>query len=157
VKELKLVLGFAALLVAVSVGAVAQQRAGGAPPPQPLTTSKFLGHDTVGGCAKAGTFVNTPEYIVQCSHRTGPGVVEVHTKETDVLYVIDGTATFVTGGKAQNLTAADTPQPRGTDISGGETHHLTKGDIVVVPAGQPHWFKEVSGSVSYYVVKVLKP
>ena len=119
--------------------------------------SKFLSHDAVAGCSKAGTFVNSPEYIVQCSHRTGPGVVEIHTKETDVLYVIDGSATFVTGGKAQGLTEANTPQPRGTDIQGGEVHHLTKGDVIVVPAGQPHWFKEVPASVSYFVVKTLKP
>lgn len=45
----------------------------------------------------------------------------------------------------------------GTEIQGGETHHLSKGDIIVVPAGTPHWFKELSGSsVTYYVVKVLK-
>ena len=157
--NLKLGVVLAAFAVTAGVGAVAQQPAGGAqtPPPQPLTMSKFLSHDAVAGCSKAGTFVNTPEYIVQCSHRTGPGVVEIHTKESDVLYVIDGSATFVTGGKAQGVTAANTPQPRGTDIQGGEVHHLTKGDVIVVPAGQPHWFKEVPGSVSYYVVKVLKP
>jgi len=26
----------------------------------------------------------------------------------------------------------------------------------MVPAGMPHWFKEVPKSVSYFVVKVLK-
>ena len=156
-KKLKHVVAFAILVVTAVVGAVAQQPARGTPaPPQPLTMSKYLSHDTVAGCSKAGTFVNTPEYIVQCSNRTGPGVVEVHTKETDVIYVIDGSATFVTGGKAQNVTATNPLQPRGTDIQGGEVHHLTMGDVIVVPAGQPHWFKEVAGSVSYYVVKVLK-
>ena len=44
----------------------------------------------------------------------------------------------------------------GSDIQGGQTHHLTKGDVIVVPAGTPHWFKEVPQSISYYVVKVLK-
>ena len=155
-KELNHVVAFAALVVTAAVGAAAHQPARGTPPPQPLTMSKYLSHDTVAGCSKAGTFVDTPEYIVQCSNRTGPGVVEVHTKETDVIYVIDGSAMFVTGGKAQNVTATNPLQPRGTDIQGGELHHLTKGDVIVVPAGQPHWFKEVPGSVSYYVVKVLK-
>jgi len=45
----------------------------------------------------------------------------------------------------------------GTDITGGETRRLTKGDWIVVPAGIPHWFKEVSPQVSYSVVKVIKP
>ena len=31
----------------------------------------------------------------------------------------------------------------GTDIQSGESHHLSKGDVIVIPAGVPHWFKEV--------------
>ena len=45
----------------------------------------------------------------------------------------------------------------GTDIQGGESHHLSKGDVIVIPAGVPHWFKEVPKSVSYFGVKVIKP
>ena len=45
----------------------------------------------------------------------------------------------------------------GTDIEGGETHHLTKGDVITIPAGTPHWFKEVPKSINYHMVKVLKP
>ena len=48
-------------------------------------------------------------------------------------------------------------QSMGTDIKDGENHHMSKGDVIVVPADIPHWFKEVPKSVSYYVVKVLKP
>ena len=148
----KMTMAFAcAVFVVVAFLAVAAQQ------PAKLTTSKYVGHETISGCSKAGTFVNTPEYIVQCSNRTGPGIVEIHLKESDVIYVIDGEATFVTDGKALNLKADNPLQPRGTDIEGGVSHHLTKGDVIVVPAGQPHWFKEVPKSVSYYVVKVLKP
>jgi mannose-6-phosphate isomerase-like protein (cupin superfamily) len=140
----------AAFVIAALMAVAAQQR-------EKLTAPKYLGHETVAGCSKASVFVNTPEYIVQCSHRTGPGVVEVHLKETDVIYVIDGEAMFVTGGKALNLKADDPLQPRGTDIDGGVTHHLTNGDAIVVPAGQPHWFKQVPKSISYFVVKSVKP
>ena len=55
------------------------------------------------------------------------------------------------GGKQ---TKAD--QWLGTNIQGGETHHLVKGDMVVIPAGMPHWFKEVPQSMNYYLVKVVK-
>jgi quercetin dioxygenase-like cupin family protein len=34
---------------------------------------------------------------------------------------------------------------------------LAKGDVVVIPAGVPHWFKEVPGTVVYYTVKALLP
>ena len=163
-KPTRLILSCLALGVAGVLAAAAQtptggqKPAGGAPAgPQPLTTSKFVSHEVVDGCSKAGSFANTAEYTVTCSHRTGPGVVEIHGKETDVIYVLEGAATFVTGGTAQNVKADNPLQPRGTDIKGGESHHLVKGDVIVVPAGQPHWFKEVPASVSYFVVKVLKP
>src|SRR4051812_10670663 len=107
-----------------AVFVVAALTAGAAQQPAPLTASKYLGHDTIGGCSKAAMFVSTPDYMVQCNNRTGPGTVEVHLKETDIIYVIDGDATFVTDGKALNVKT-DTPlQPRGTDIEGGVTHHL---------------------------------
>jgi len=44
----------------------------------------------------------------------------------------------------------------GTDVEGGKAQQIKKGDIVVIPAGTPLWFKEVPKSVSYLVVKVLK-
>ena len=47
-------------------------------------------------------------------------------------------------------------QSRGTDIQGGRSQRLAKGDVIVIPAGIPHWFKEVPQSISYYVVKVIK-
>jgi len=106
---------------------------------------------------KGATIVQTPEYIVQGSHREQPGQVEVHDKETDVIYMIEGDATFVTGGTAIGLHQTKAGQSLGTEIKGGDAHHLTKGDVIVVPAGVPHWFKEVRPSVSYYVVKVIKP
>ena len=158
-------LAFVMCVAVATLGVAAQQARGGQapargnpPPPRaPLSTAAFLSHDKVAGCTTGGTFVNTPEYMVQCSHRNAAGVVEIHKKETDVIYVIDGTATFVTGGTATGLTATEGDQPRGKGIDGGQEHHLVKGDIVVVPAGQPHWFKEVPKEVSYYVVKVLRP
>ena len=45
----------------------------------------------------------------------------------------------------------------GHDIEGGETRQLKKGDFIVIPAGMPHWFKDVPQAVNYYVVKVVKP
>ena len=74
------------------------------------------------------------------------------------MYVIDGTATLVTGGTMVGGKVTKPGQWLGTDVQGGDTRHLVKGDVVVVPAGTPHWFKEVPASgISYYVVKVLKP
>jgi len=118
----------------------------------------YVGHEKADAAiAKGGQLIAASNLLVSGSHRDKAGQVEVHDKETDVIHVIDGEATFVTGGTMVGGKTTKTGQWLGTDITGGETHHLTKGDVIVVPAGTPHWFKEVPKSVSYYVVKVLKP
>jgi quercetin dioxygenase-like cupin family protein len=120
-------------------------------------TATYVGHDKVADAlAKGGPLAATKEYTVSGSHRSGPGQVEVHEKETDILYITDGEATFVTGGTMVGGKLSKAGQWLGSDITGGQTHHLAKGDVVTIPAGMPHWFKEVPQSVSYFVVKVLK-
>jgi quercetin dioxygenase-like cupin family protein len=117
----------------------------------------YVGHDKVQAALdKGGPLVTAPDLLVQGSHRDKGGQVEVHDKETDVIHVIDGEATFVTGGTMVGGKSTKPGQHMGSDIKGGQTHHLTKGDVIVVPAGTPHWFKEVPRSVSYFVVKVIK-
>ena len=91
--------------------------------------------------AKGGSLVTRPDLLVSGSHREKGGEVEVHDKETDVLYILDGEATFVYGGKMVGGKTTRPGQWLGSDITGGQTHHLVKGDVFVVPAGVPHWFK----------------
>ena len=117
----------------------------------------YVDHDKVAAALKkSGPLVTAPDLLVSGSHRDKAGQVEVHEKQTDVIHVIDGGATFVTGGTMIGGKSTKAGQMIGSDIKGGQTHHLTKGDVIVVPAGTPHWFKEVPSSISYYVVKVLK-
>ena len=113
----------------------------------------YIGHDKV---SKGGTLLSTPDLTVMVVSRTSPGEVEVHDTETDTFHVLDGSATLVTGGTMVGGKVTAPNQHRGKDITGGEIHHLTKGDVVVIPAGIPHWFKEVPQSINYYVVKVIK-
>jgi mannose-6-phosphate isomerase-like protein (cupin superfamily) len=107
--------------------------------------------------AKPGNLVNTSGYRVQTSRRVKPGSTEVHEKETDIFYVVAGAATFVTGGSVINGKSSSPNQMLGTGINGGESRRISKGDVIVIPAGTPHWFKEVDGSINYLVVKVVKP
>lgn len=107
--------------------------------------------------AGGGTFVTAPDHTVQMLRRTAAGQVEVHTKETDIFYVVDGEATIVTGGTMIGGKETQPNQLRGTSIDGGETYHLKKGDSITIPAGVPHWFKEVPQSIQYFTVKVITP
>ena len=70
---------------------------------------------------------------VSGNHRAGAGQVEVHEKETDILYMVDGEATFVTGGTMVGGKQTAPGQLRGSDVQGGETRHLKKGDLIVHP------------------------
>jgi mannose-6-phosphate isomerase-like protein (cupin superfamily) len=86
--------------------------------------------------------------------RHGPGEVEVHYTDTDIFYVVEGHATFVTGGTLAGGKHTASDEIRGGTLAGGETRHLTQGDVIVIPKGVPHWFKEVPDSIEYFVVKV---
>ena len=122
--------------------------------PAPL----YIDHDLMGfRLSKGGQIVRTPTYSVSASHRDKAGQVEVHEKETDIFYVTDGQATFIVGGTMVGGKQTSPDQYLGQEIRGGQTHYLSKGDVLVIPAGTPHWFQAVPKEVSYFVVKVIQP
>ena len=93
-------------------------------------------------------------YMVHASRRDAAGQAEVHVKDADIIYVLEGSTTFVTGGTVVDGKTTAPDEIRGTRIDGGESRRLGKGDVIIVPNGTPHWFKDVDGPVLYYVVKV---
>jgi len=93
-------------------------------------------------------------YMVHASRRSTPGQAEIHTRDTDVVYVLDGEATLTTGGHAVEAKTTGPDELRGVSIDGGETRSLVKGDVVVIPAGVPHQFVKVTNPFLYFVVKV---
>jgi len=104
--------------------------------------------------AKGAPLIEVEGYKVHASRREAPGMAEVHVVDTDIVYMLEGKATLVTGGSVVEGKTTATGEIRGASIQGGEAHHLVKGDVLIVPNGVPHWFKEVQGPVLYYVVKV---
>ena len=105
---------------------------------------------------KGGKIMENEEFKVAASRRDKAGKVEIHAHDTDIFLIIDGSAEFVTGGTVVELKTGADGESSGREITGGETHHLAKGDVIVIPRGVPHWFKEVHGQILYYVVKVVK-
>jgi glc operon protein GlcG len=93
-------------------------------------------------------------YMVHASRREAPGQAEIHARDTDIIHVLDGSATFVTGGTVVDGKATAPDEIRGASITEGETKTISKGDVIIVPRGTPHWFREVSGPLTYFVVKV---
>jgi glc operon protein GlcG len=93
-------------------------------------------------------------YMVHASHRDAPGMAELHELDADIIYVLNGTATFVTGGTVENGTTTAPNEVRGSSIRGGDTRRIGKGDVIIVPKNTPHWFQDVKAPFDYYVVKV---
>ena len=79
---------------------------------------------------------------------------EMHDTTNHVFIVTEGEAEFITGGKLVGAKADGPGQTRGTGIEGGVSHHLSKGDVITIPARTPHQWKDTSktGSIAYYAV-----
>src|SRR4030088_2486626 len=96
--------------------------------------------------------------------QTPLGGVAVHFKVTEIYHVMEGAGTLVTGGTMVNakmrpadavsVRLEDGPGASGTSIQGGVTRKIKAGDVVVIPAGVPHWFSEIDGSITYVVMRV---
>ena len=107
--------------------------------------------------AKGGILVDGTEdghFMVITARREKPAPAEIHAKYTDVIYVVQGAATFVTGGELVDGKTSAPDEIRGPSIQGGETRKLAKGDVIIVPNGTPHQLVEVTNPFLYYVVKV---
>jgi quercetin dioxygenase-like cupin family protein len=82
------------------------------------------------------------------------GQAATHKLTTHIIYVLDGSATYVTGGTLVDAKTVAPNEVRGSAIEGGETHHLAKGEILIVPNGVPHQIKEVQGPFIRYEIDV---
>lgn len=102
--------------------------------------------------ASGGSFLETPEYRVGMARREGPGDAEVHDIDTDIFYVFEGTATLVSGGELVEPRTVGPNEHRASSTRLGEARTVTKGDIIVIPRGVPHWFNEVSAAPFIYLV-----
>lgn len=131
------------------LAAAASGKDGGAKPVVYLPSD-----DVSAAFAQGRPLLETDGYKIHASRREGPGMAEIHERDTDIVYVLEGSATLVTGGEAVDAKTAAPEEFRGTSIRDGETRELAPGDVVVIPNGVPHWFRRVDSPFLYYVVKV---
>ena len=62
-------------------------------------------------------------------------------------------AELIVGGEVIDPHALSAGEIRGSRIDGGELRTIAQGDVVTIPRGVPHWFKQVSTPFTYYVIK----
>ena len=117
------------------------------------TVPTYVSHEKVSEVmAKGGSIINDHGLIVLAQRRTS-GEVEYHEKTNHVFIIVEGEATFIVGGTMVDAKQTAPNQRRAPSSEGGTTYHLTKGDVVTIPAKTPHWFKDVpTKTIAYYAV-----
>ena len=115
----------------------------------------YIGHDKVTEVmSKGGSIVSDPGLVVLANRRKA-GEVEYHEHTNHVFIMVEGEATLVVGGTMVNAKQTAPGQMRAPSAEGGTTYHMTKGDVVTIPAKTPHWFKEVpTKTVAYYAINI---
>lgn len=97
---------------------------------------------------------NTDAYRVNVVKRTSPQGAIAHDVGTEVHYIVEGRATLVTGGVISRGAAPSAGgRPPAATITGGETRVVSKGDIVLVPVGTPHWYSRIEQPLTYLEVR----
>jgi uncharacterized protein GlcG (DUF336 family) len=101
-----------------------------------------------------GLLLDAERYKIDAGRRSAPGEVELHERVTDVMHVLQGSATVVTGGDMVKPRQVATGELRAKSVRGGKRRRLSEGDVLAIPGGVPHQFTEVSDPFLYFVVKV---
>jgi mannose-6-phosphate isomerase-like protein (cupin superfamily) len=138
------------LTAVVLFGAAAVLRGGGVP-----AAVHYIGHDKVTEVmSKGGPIVSDPGLVV-LAQRRGAGMVEYHDHTNHVFIIAEGEATLLVGGTMVDPKRTAPDQMRAPSVEGATTYHLSKGDVITIPAKTPHWFKEVpTKTVAYYAVNI---
>jgi len=137
-------------------GAEAAKNFGADPPASSQPGVTYFPKEKVDASFSTGEELYRPDgnYTIITSRRDSPGMVEVHEQDSDLIYVLKGSATFIAGGILLDGKRVAEHEMRGTKLTGGAPQTVVAGDVIIVPAGIPHWFKEVHAPFLYYTVKV---
>jgi uncharacterized protein GlcG (DUF336 family) len=101
-----------------------------------------------------GLLAELPGYKLDAGLRTEAGEVEYHEHAVDVMHVVQGSATVLTGGEMVDAREVAPGELRAGRVQGAEPHELGPGDVLAIPNGVPHQFTRVSDPFRYFVVKV---
>jgi len=100
----------------------------------------------------------TGPYRVLLEYRTGLTPPTVHHGQAELVHVIQGSATLVTGGKLTGVQSRPgSANESGTGIEGASPRKITAGDYVVVPAETAHQFQNVQGEFIIMSVHMFMP
>src|SRR5215472_17150210 len=130
-------------LAAFVSSASAQQ--GGAPTTQYMSEKDIMGliekakADGKGDAPLvAEPILQLAPYKAQLEYRPLKAPAAVHEKDAELFVVLQGTGDIVTGGKLVDEKRVNAANLSGSGIADGQTHHVVKGDTLIVPNNTPH-------------------
>lgn len=117
------------------------------------TVVTYVPNSTVTEVMTTGGQIVNDKGLIILANRRGAGEAEVHDRTNHIFIIVEGEATFVTGGTLVGAKNTAPGQIRATGIEGGQLHQLRKGDVITIPAKTPHWWKEVpTNTIAYYAI-----
>jgi mannose-6-phosphate isomerase-like protein (cupin superfamily) len=69
-----------------------------------------------------------------------PGRPAVHPAEAEYAIVLEGRGELLSGGTLAEPATRNPGLVEGSRIDGGQRRTLGPGDVILIPAGVPHWF-----------------
>ncbi len=94
-------------------------------------------------------------HALKLSERTASGGAEIHAHFNDVMLVMDGKATLITGGTVIDAHQGANGETTGSGIRDGVVQPIAAGDLIHIPAGIPHQLVIAPGTTySALVIKV---
>jgi len=101
---------------------------------------------------------NADHYRINIVRRTTAAGAIAHPDGTEVHHIIEGAGTLVTGGAIVRPTGGGSGRgAAAATIDGGVTRRVAKGDVILIPAGTPHWYKDLEGPITYLEVRFDLP
>ena len=104
------------------------------------------------GGMTSGAVSNTDQYRINLVRRVKPAAALAHAGNTELHYITEGASTLVTGGTIVRPAGGGS-----AIIQNGDTRRVVKGDVILIPADTPHWYKDVEGSITYLEVRFVVP
>jgi mannose-6-phosphate isomerase-like protein (cupin superfamily) len=96
-------------------------------------------------------------YVTNLEYRPVDGAVAVHEKEAELVFVIEGAGSLITGGTVVGEKRTNDANLSGTAIDGGTVQTVGKGDFAIIPEGTPHQFKPANGALVLMTMHVPRP
>ena len=85
--------------------------------------------------------------------KSDEGQLHSHEDWTGVVVIMSGAATFITPGSPSTVRGARETAEGGSLIGPGESHRVSKGDVVIIPPNAPHMYRNIEEPFRYLVVQ----